>query len=361
MEAFIWLVLIILLASAFILVITRKIRPWWKKNLSLLLVLLGIGFVSFQLLFPFHEPLKTSGQLTVITETLYFKHETAFPDYATNESQREIPVKLWLPSQSENEQYPLIIFSHGSFGVAESNESLFLELASHGYAIASLDHPYHSFASTLSDGQTILVDSSFFQSVINSQGSEDLQGTLERFVDWQEIRVEDINFVLDSILQDEINQTYLERINPQAILLAGHSLGGSAALEVGRERADELIGVISLEAPFFGDIQGIEGDEYLFVTEEYPLPVLHFYSDALWGRLDEITTYEMNQRLINSQSAKFVNVHIAGSGHIGLTDLSLVTPTVTNLLDGGLNTKPPYEKLAEINQASLNFLENLEY
>lgn len=361
MEKFIWLVLIILLASILLLVIARKVRPWWKKSLSLLLITLGIGFVSFQYIFPFYEPLETTGQLTVITETLYLKHETVFLDYATNDSQREIPVKLWLPSQSESEQYPLIIFSHGSFGVAESNESLFLELASHGYAIASLDHPYHSFATTLSNGQTLPVDFNFFQSVINSQGSEDLPGTLERFNDWQGIRVEDINFVMDSILQGRTNQASLERINPQAILLAGHSLGGSAALEVGRERADELIGVISLEAPFFGDIQGIKGDEYLFITDEYPLPVLHFYSDALWDKLDEITTYEMNQRLINSQTDKFVNVHIAGSGHIGLTDLSLMTPTVTNLLDGGLNTKPVYEKLTEINQASLNFLDNLEY
>lgn len=355
MQSTIWLVVSILLFVALIITVFHKMRPWGKKILLIILLLVGFIFSQYHFLFPAYKPLKASGQYKVKTEKAYYTHETAFPKMATKGKSREIPLMLWMP-KDKKEEMPLMIFSHGSFGVPESNTSLFMELASQGYIVASMAHPYHSFSSTLSDGKTINVDMDFFKSVMTSQGSKDLEKTMKDFQSWKGIRIEDMNFVIDSLLADP---KYGPLINKDALILAGHSLGGSVALEVGRDRGQEFLGVVSLEAPFFGDITGVKGDKYSFLEEPYPIPVLHFYSDALWGKLDQITTYQRNQELIELKDPSFVNIHIEGVGHIGLSEFSSTSPILANAIDGGMNKKDPEDKIKEINQETLKFVEDL--
>ena len=349
-----------LFALVFFVFLFKKIRPVWKKLLGLGLSFLACltAFVVFML--PFNPNLPVTGKAEVTTSKTYLVHETAYPNMKTNDSSREIPVRIWMPRYPQGEKMSLVVFSHGSFGVPESNESLFNELASHGYMVASLAHPHHSFRTTLSNHEALSADSTFIKEVMSSQGSGDLVGTMERFQAWNGIRVEDLNSVIDYLLENKYHDGLFDLIDPNRIFLAGHSLGGSAVLAVGRERPELFKGVIVLEAPFFGDITGIEGDHYVFTQETYPLPVLHFYSDALWGRLNSISTYEMNQRLIDLKDPKFKTVHVEGSGHIGLTDMVLVSPFLTNVMDHGLNTNDPYDNLAIINQESLAFLEDLK-
>jgi hypothetical protein len=69
-------------------------------------------------------------------------------------------------------------------------------------------------------------------------------------------------------------------VDTDHIGMMGHSLGGSAALGIGRQR-DEVNAVIALEAPFLYDIVGVEDGEFVFVDADYPTPVLNVYSDDL--------------------------------------------------------------------------------
>lgn len=125
---------------------------------------------------------------------------------------------------------------------------------------------------------------------MSSQGSEDLQGTLEMLNRWVDLRIEDIDFVLDKILNDQEDNSYEAMIDRNQIILSGHSLGGSSVLAVGRERSEDIQALVVLEAPFVKDITGIENGKYQFMKEKYPRPILNIYSDSLWGKLDEITT-----------------------------------------------------------------------
>lgn len=338
--------------AALIYTLTKKMRPLLLKTLLILLLLAALLFSLFKILFPMHEGPAPTGPHTVTTDRVFYTHETTLPGMGTNGNDREIPITLWLP-QNTSQEVPLILFSHGSFGIEASNPALFTDLASHGYAVASLGHPHHSFTTTLSDGSRVFVDLSFFQDVINSEGAANPEQLLQDFSEWNAVRVEDMNFALDSLLTDP---TYQNVLDENQVFLSGHSLGGSAALQLGRERAHEIRGIIALESPYFGDITGITGNEFTFTDEEYPLPVLHFYSDALCGQLDGISTYQMNQKLIEEGGDKFVNVHVEGSGHIGLTELSLTSPLITNLIDGGLNTRDALERVSEINAHALDFV-----
>ena len=83
----------------------------------------------------------------------------------------------------------------------------------------------------------------------------------EFFQKWMGIRTADINFVIDTILSESGNnsaaQVY-QLIDGSKIGVMGHSLGGSAALGIGRMRND-VKAVIALESPFLADIVGVTG------------------------------------------------------------------------------------------------------
>lgn len=313
-------------------------------------------FMALKVLFPLTPAPQPTGTYDILTEEAFYQYTTDNSEMATHGNKREVPVKVWFPKNSQPQTHPLFLFSPGSFGIAESNETLFLELASRGYVVMSLNHPYHSFRSKMSDGRKIGADREFIKSAMSSQGSKDLLGNLESLRVWSEVRVDDINAVLNQALDSQAGYNYEQYIDSERIVLSGHSLGGSAALAVGRERPEEFQALVILEAPFAADIEGIDGDRYVFTDELYPLPVLHIYSDSLYTKLDDITTYEMNVRLMRSDTPMYVNKHISGAGHIGLTDMILVTPVLTNLIDGGLNTRHAPETLLELNGYVIEFL-----
>ena len=91
---------------------------------------------------------------------------------------------------------------------------------------------------------------------------------------WMNVRTADINVVIDEIKDDP--DFFLERlIDITKIGVIGHSLGGSAALGVGRIR-DDINAVVALESPFMCDILDVIDNEFIFNDESYPTPVLIF-------------------------------------------------------------------------------------
>lgn len=343
--------------ALFIFVIfQKKIRGWWKAGLIIASLLL-VFFMAYLNIFTRYPAPEPSGEMVVLTDTIFYRYETNLADMRTDGDEREIPIKVWYPEGAEAKHHPLLIFSPGSFGGAESNETLYLELASRGYVVMGISHPYHSFSSKMSDGRTIRVDWGFLWSVVTSEGVKNMESNLASLREWTQVRIDDINVILDRLLDSQVDSVYESLIDTERIVLSGHSLGGAAVLAVGRDRSEEIRAMVILEAPFSGDIIGIEGDQYVFTNEEYPLPVLHVYSDSSFTTLDEIATYGMNVRLLESDNPMYVNKHISGVGHLGLTDMALLSPFLTDMLDRGLDTRKAPETLLELNRYVLEFLD----
>ncbi|NLL92230.1 MAG: hypothetical protein GX222_07445 [Ruminococcaceae bacterium] len=334
----------------------KKIRKW-KKALLVLTSFLLVLLTAFLYLFPFNPAPKPSGEMPVLTDRVFYSYKSDVSKMLTNKDEREIPVKIWCPEDLQENHHPLLIFSPGSFGTADSNETMFLELASRGYIVMGLSHPYHSFVCDMSDGSRIMIDFDFMKSVISSPGSKNVKATLGPLREWTQIRSDDIDYVLSKILDSSTDNVYEKYINDKRIVLSGHSLGGSAALAIGRQRSEDVRALVILESPFVADIIGIDGNSFVFTEEEYPLPVLHIYSDSLFSKIDEITNYGMNVKLIKSDNPMYVNKHISGVRHIGLTDMILISPIITNMIDLGVNTRQPLETLLELNEYVLNFLD----
>jgi dienelactone hydrolase len=265
-------------------------------------------------------------------------------------------VQFWYPISFEG-TYPLIVFSHGGLGVKSSNETLFKELASHGYVLCSIDHTYHSFYTTDEDGDTTWIDLGYIQELFAESPRTDIQQSYVYYKKWMNIRTEDISFVIDYIIseaEDKNESSLHSLVNTSKIGVMGHSLGGSAALGIGRVR-DDISAVIALESPFMYDIEGVEDGRFIFLDETYPVPVLNVYSDSAWHILSDRPQYAANYALLTDIDATAFNLYIKGVGHLGLTDFALTSPLLTRVLDGQKSTKEAEDYLKTINKICLEF------
>ena len=102
-----------------------------RAVLALLAVLLALVPA---LKFPQHRPLKITGAYGVETVAYTYTDENRVDTYSNTGRPRRLTVQYWYPKDADG-KYPLIVFSHGSFGVKSSYLSLYRELASHGYVV----------------------------------------------------------------------------------------------------------------------------------------------------------------------------------------------------------------------------------
>lgn len=314
------------------------------------------------LLFPKITPIEATGEYQIKREDCFYTDTSRIETYADDGSYRELPVSFWYPVEyQETQSCPLAVFSHGSFGKKDSNETLYRELASHGYVVCSIDHTYQCFSTKLSNGKTIRLSGEFMGEIAADSPQDKPEQSLPHFEKWMNIRTGDINFVLDTVIEmvskESSELPVYDLVDISRICVMGHSLGGSAALGVGRQR-DGIAAVISLEAPFLCDIQGVDPDgNFIFEQSKYPVPVLNVYSDASWEHLKEWKQYEENAQLLDMESDDIQNVYLSDIGHFSLTDLSLSSPFLTFIFDGFKTNYAPQETLKKINEICLEFLD----
>ncbi|MGW0565645.1 alpha/beta hydrolase family protein [Streptomyces sp. NPDC003016] len=134
-------------------------------------------------------------------------------------------------------RFPVVLFSPGLGGVRTQNTAWAEELASHGYVVAALDHPYDSAAVVLTDGRTV-------NTKIASTGDDDKDGELA--VETTRVRAADLSFVLTQLGRldrGEIAGPLTGRLDTGRAAVTGHSLGGGAALQAARQdlRFDAVI------------------------------------------------------------------------------------------------------------------------
>lgn len=313
------------------------------------------------ILCPQYELVLETGNYEVDTAIYTFVDDNRSQPYM-QQGNREVNIQCWFPSYEsydleKREKYPLVIFSHGTYGVKLTNESLFRELASHGYVVCSLDHPYHSFFTMNDKNQVTVVSQEYLNQYVEFANTVDANIGYPYIGEWMEIRTADMEFVIDEIITDAEGQGMLgisEIVDTDTIIAAGHSMGGSAALLLGRTR-DDIDAVIALEAPYLGDITGVVNDDFTWLDESYPVPVLNIYSDSSWGSFEDSITYTQNEKMLEDLNTK--NVYIEGTRHLGLTDLSLLCPMAVEMLDGEKSEKDAHEVLEQINREALTFLD----
>lgn len=290
------------------------------------------------IIFPQFKPVSPSGSYASDTISVTLVDESRTESFSQTVEKRKLTVQFWYPVvEDDSDTFPLVVFSHGSFGYRGSNLSTFEDLASNGYVVVSIDHSYHAFFASHMDGSTTLVNTEFLNSAVDITNEKyDEQTTYSKTHEWLELRISDMDFVLDEILNNvggKIPESLYSIINTDEIGLFGHSLGGATAAQLGRDRSD-VDSVIVVDGTMIGEELSLENGQSVLNAKPYPIPLLNLYNDSHYeDARQEGETY--NNLSASAHAVEAYDVVIRGSGHLNFTDLPLFSPALASLLGTG--------------------------
>lgn len=329
----------------------------WK---SVLMILAFVFALTPAIVFPQHKAPKVTGKYEVTTASYTYVDKNRMEEFTDMGKNRLVNVEIWYPEKADG-KYPLLVFSHGAYGIKASNTSTYTELASHGYVVVSIDHPYHSFYTRSEDGTVALINTDYNREIdnLNKEGFYTRKEEYSLIQKWMKLRTDDMNFVIDTILQkvkSDKDPVY-QHIDKEKIGVFGHSMGGAASVWLGRER-DDIRAVVNIDAPFFSElVYNKEMEDFAAKSEAYTTPLLNIYSNDVWEQLDSNSTYAAN-KLNNENFKDAYTVHFQGTKHLSLTDLPLFSPFLANVLQGGKADIDPYYCIETENELILSFFDH---
>lgn len=340
------------------------------------LVLLAVCVSIPVLVLPFYSLPKPTGNFNVGTVVCSFTDKNRAETFSKEEGKvREIAVQFWYPVENtgskplydvknapvstSQQKYPVVIFSHGAFGVRKSNASTFRELASHGYIVASIDHTYQAFYTSFPDGRMVPISGAFYKEVQMIQtGNLTAEENFEISHAWLKLRTADIELVIDSLESGDLGRegSLLNgHMDLNKIGLFGHSLGGAASAQVCRERSD-VGAAIDIDGTMIGDITGVGPDhKETITTDSFNKPLMLMYGALFFESEAKATGYLPNIKAFNNATSAAYSLCIKGSGHLNFTDLPRISPFLSGML--GVGTIDSTKCINIVNAYSLAFFD----
>ncbi len=337
--------------------VTYKCLKQWGiffRNSVLYCVTLTLAILCPQ----FKEPVVT-GPYLVKQAKYTWVNENQVEPYKTTGEKRALTVNFWYPQQVK-EKCPLVVFSHGAFGIAEGNGSTFKELASNGYVVASISHPYHAMFTKEASGKIILGSKEFVDEVYSIQGKEDTKEKYAIKKKWLDLRMSDEQFVIDKIKQEveRAEETPFRGINLEKIGLFGHSLGGASSAQLGRERTD-IDAVIVIDGTQFGEEVEFKEGRAVLNEEPYPVPILNIYAEDHYKQAIEaeklVEPLEYDNFYMTKYAVCAYETVFKKAGHLNFTDLPLFCPTLAKKL--GIGTIDKYYCIETMNTVVKDFFD----
>ncbi len=260
-----------------------------------------------------------------------------------------------LPVAETQGTFPVLIFSPSSGGFRSQNTFEVEELASQGYIVVGMDHPFSSSRVVFPDGR---IDYSLPWVDTGSQAAfEESTRKVELML---EDHVADARFVLDEMgrwNRPESNEVLAGRMNLTRVGAFGHSFGGALAASLCV--ADPRVAA------------GINMDGWMFGPPEkggVPKPFFFMYSGE--GRMPDRAGIEklsgderieaeknlMDWEAMETSLERFggYRLTVLGSGHANFSDLVLFTRPLTI---GGPPVLNPYRVFEIINAYTLAFFD----
>jgi dienelactone hydrolase len=138
---------------------------------------------------------------------------------------------LSAPLASAQRSYPVLVFSPSWSGQRVQNTFQIQELASHGYIVVAMDHPYGTDITVFPDGRIARTKLGVGEDYSSQEAFEHFVREAEQQV---KVRAEDARFVIDKL--EEFNRQDPEglltgKLDLNQIGIFGHSLGGSVAAQ----------------------------------------------------------------------------------------------------------------------------------
>lgn len=378
MGLFVLLIIRIIIAFIGYLIVRKKESA--SKHIAKIIIsaVLSVILISGSLIPSFiisdYDGLSVSGEYEIAEANAILIDNSRTEEFENDGSNREVPVYFYYPANAaEGEKFPLVVFSHGSFGYYQSNHSTYTELASNGYVVVSTEHPHHSLFTTDTSGNTIIVDSSFMNDVMSINAEDVSEETAyEHSSEWFRLRAEDINFAIASIKsaaganalpeywysqQSEDIITALSMTDIEKIGVMGHSLGGAASVSVGRTRSD-ISAVIDLDGTMLSEVTGFQNDRQIVNDEPYTTPLLSFDNEE--HHFSSLESRELGKpyanNIVHDNAVCGYRTYIVGTGHMNFTDLPMFAPPLAKML--GTGSIDPEECMLTVNRITLEFFDS---
>ncbi|MER6005369.1 hypothetical protein ABT120_42960 [Nonomuraea angiospora] len=221
-------------------------------------------------------------------------------------------------------RFPVVLFSPGLGGVRTQNTAWAEELASLGYVVVALDHPYDSAAVVLADGRTI-------RTRVAATGDE--REDERRAAGWTTVRAADLGFVLTqlgrldrgeiagpltgSLGRGGIAGPLTGRLDTARAAVTGHSIGGAAALLAARQD------------PRFAAVIDLDGAPHDPEPRPFRQPVLALTHPV--DPADNPTYIPRLTRVLDLSTATSYRLTVPGTAHLTFTDAPLYLPPVPAL------------------------------
>jgi dienelactone hydrolase len=243
-------------------------------------------------------------------------------------------------------RFPLLTFSPG-LGISRINYTAIVEqLASYGYIVAAIDHPYEGLT-VLPDGRVLTAD----DDPGNAEESQ-MPSHLDQMV-------LDAKFVIAQLSVPATSSLGFNRvIDFKAVGMLGHSLGGAAALQACLTDAQFKACADLDGAPFGKVLEQGAGKPTLLLLEDPD------YSDAdlaakgrtraQWEEVGK-KGIAMWAAVGKNKSVPVYKVKIHGTGHLSFSDAPFVMPdTITRF---GGHILPPQEAYQQVTEYLLAFFD----
>lgn len=209
-----------------------------------------------------------------------------------------VPAAAGPPVSTERGVWPVVIFSHGHGATRGVYTALLTDLASRGYVVLAVDHPYEAAVTQLADGRVVGF-------TLDADGDDgDRVAYMERQI---LVRAADVRFVLDQLGRpNALGPVLAGQLDPTRVALAGHSFGGATAVLVAGQDA-RVRAAADIDGMPYGDVHG----------ETFQGPLLLIESD----RTSEIGPYaEATRQVMSRVPASGWRYAIEDASHFSFTD-----------------------------------------
>jgi len=228
------------------------------------------------------------------------------------------PAYLDAPMADGNQPYPIILFSHGWDGFNAQNSGQMIELASHGYFVASINHTYGAIATVFPNGKIVLNNP---DALPEGVPDDEYEIAARKLVDqW----AGDLAYTLDilGLQSSSIRGSFYSKLDFNRIGVYGHSTGGGAAIQFcGTDnRCQAVLGMDPFMRPVSAQV----------IENGLPQPAFFMFSQGWADDVDSRNNYLFNQ-FHSSVNDGFGAIVINGTRHYDFSDLPLLSPIAPQL------------------------------
>lgn len=373
-----YLIVLILLIISVIKNFNETAKP--KKLIRIpgivLLILLLLISIAFPLIFPIVKLPAPEGKYSVGTTFMSFIDKSRKDMFSDKNAYRDIAVQIWYPADNTTgketlnffpegkmsdylaqsmsmpnifnqvslvkthsylnadlsdkvSKYPIILFSGGYLSFPGQNTVLMENLASQGYIVFSISHPYEYFATEYPNGKIVKFNSKQVNDLQNElvklskAYSGDTSGAdFERYqatnagISNQSIHIwsDDTKFVADEIERldrGDIKSIFKNKLDTSEMGVFGHSFGGATAGQVclGDSRFKAFVNLDG--APFGDSIKRTIKQPFMIINGD--------------------THKELIEGGYSPEQKNYIDVTIKGAKHLDFTDFTLLLPAFKHL------------------------------